>query len=122
MLNKFFNNCQQIRHAVCYCLFTFTLTSCAVAEEFSTASDSKIKQGQMTDTRVFIEGEWRYINLEGGFCGIIGTDNKKYLPLNPPQNCQDLNGKAVAIKAQIRRDVNTIQMWGTPIEILQIDR
>lgn len=63
-------------------------------------------------------GTVKYINLEGGFYGIITDNGKKIYPINLP-NEYKTDGLRVKFKARILRNVTT-QMWGTPVEIIEI--
>ena len=60
-----------------------------------------------------------YIDLEGGFYGIISSDGAEYLPLNLPVEYQE-NGISVVFEGVIREDMYTIQQWGTPLDITAI--
>jgi len=63
-------------------------------------------------------GTIKYIPLEGGFYGIETDKGEKYLPLNLPAEFKE-DGLKVWFKAKPRRGA-TIQMWGKPVEILEI--
>ena len=63
-------------------------------------------------------GTIKYIPLEGGFYGIETEKGEKYLPLNLPAEFKK-DGLKVWFKAKPRRGA-TIQMWGKPVEILEI--
>jgi len=64
-------------------------------------------------------GTVTYIDLEGGFYGIVTDDGNKYLPLDLEENLK-VNGTRVAFDAEVREDTVTIQQWGTPVEITAI--
>jgi len=66
-------------------------------------------------------GTIKFIDLEGGFYGIIGDDGKYYDPINLSQDFQ-VDGLRVRFEAKIRDDIFGIHMWGTPIEILKIEK
>ena len=60
-------------------------------------------------------GTVEYIDLEGGFYGIIADDGTHYYPLNLPEEfAQD--GARVTFTAQ-QEDVATTAMWGIPVTI-----
>jgi heat shock protein HslJ len=60
-------------------------------------------------------GTVQYIELEGGFYGIIADDGTHYYPLNLPEEfAQD--GARVTFTAQ-QEDVATTAMWGIPVTI-----
>jgi len=62
-----------------------------------------------------------WLNLEGGFWGIIGDDGEHYDPinLNSEFRCEDLR---VHFEAKIRTDLVSFHMWGKIVEILQIQK
>ncbi len=66
------------------------------------------------------DGTVTYVDLEGGFYGIVADDGSQYLPANLPEEFA-VDGKRVRFTAEVRQDVVTIQMWGIPVEILTIE-
>ena len=62
-----------------------------------------------------------YIDLEGGFYGLITDDGGKYLPTNLPEEYQ-VDGIRVAFSADVAKDAIGFHMWGTPVEIRSIER
>lgn len=75
----------------------------------------------LTDNQPLMEivGTVRWVELEGGFFGIVADDNTRYEPLNLPEAYQQ-DGLRVRLSARIRNDYASIFMWGTIIEILDI--
>jgi hypothetical protein len=65
-------------------------------------------------------GTVQYINLEGGFYGIIDEDGNKYDPVNLPDEFKQ-DGLRVKFSAKILKDQMSIHMWGTLIEITEIE-
>ncbi|HDO19118.1 MAG TPA: PEGA domain-containing protein, partial [Thermoplasmatales archaeon] len=65
-------------------------------------------------------GTVKYVDLEGGFYGIISSSGKKYFPLNLPEEFYQ-DGLRVIFRAEILKDYSGIYMWGTPIEITKIE-
>ena len=65
-------------------------------------------------------GTVTYIDLEGGFYGIIGDNQENYDPINLPDEFQQ-EGLRVRFTAKYRDDLASIHMWGRIIEILQIE-
>ena len=63
-------------------------------------------------------GTIEYIPLEGGFYGIVTDEGEKYLPLNLPGEFKK-DGLRIWFKAKPKKIV-TSQIWGKPIEILEI--
>jgi hypothetical protein len=70
---------------------------------------------------ITVTGTITYIDLEGGFYGIIADSGERYFPLNLDQQYKVRDLK-VRIEGKIRRNVMTTTMWGTPFEILKIER
>ncbi|MDG6256237.1 MAG: hypothetical protein QCH35_01420 [Methanomicrobiaceae archaeon] len=66
------------------------------------------------------KGTVRIVPLEGGFFGIVSDDGHKYYPINLADEYK-VQGLRVRFVAQLRGDVVTIQQWGTPIEIIEIE-
>jgi len=64
-------------------------------------------------------GTIKYIPLAGGFYGIVTDDGGHFFPLNLREDLK-VDGVRVKFKARIKRDIVTIFMWGTPIEIIEI--
>jgi hypothetical protein len=65
-------------------------------------------------------GTVTYVDLEGGFYGIVASDGAHYLPLNLPADFRE-DGLSVTFEAEPEEDVATIQQWGTPVTILSIE-
>jgi hypothetical protein len=64
-------------------------------------------------------GRVQFLNLEGGFYGIITDSGKKLLPMNMTKEFAQ-NGAIVRVKGKVK-DVMTIQQWGTPFTINDIE-
>ena len=64
-------------------------------------------------------GRVKFLNLEGGFYGIITDSGRKLLPMNMAKEFAQ-NGAIVRVKGKVK-DVMTIQQWGTPFMITDIE-
>ncbi|NYT21650.1 MAG: META domain-containing protein, partial [Methanomicrobiales archaeon] len=65
------------------------------------------------------QGTVRFIDLEGGFYGIVTATGEQYLPMNlAPEFSVD--GFAVEFTARERLDLSTTEMWGVPVELISI--
>lgn len=62
----------------------------------------------------------RWISLEGGFYGLEAKDGRKFLPLNLPEEFRK-NGLKIRVRGKIQKGIVTAYMWGTPLEILEIE-
>ncbi len=69
---------------------------------------------------VAANGTITYVDLEGGFYGIVAEDGTRYLPLNLSEEYR-VDGMNVTFVASVQEDTVTIQQWGTPVEILSIE-
>jgi hypothetical protein len=70
--------------------------------------------------RISGNGTITYVDLEGGFYGITAGGGR-YLPVNLPDEFRQ-DGLQVRFVADILTDTVTIQQWGTPIELLEIEK
>lgn len=67
-----------------------------------------------------ILGFIKYVELEGGFFGIMTEDGAKYFPdYLGPEFKED--GLSVRVQALPQEQILGIQMWGSPIKILKIE-
>ena len=78
-------------------------------------------EGAEKGSVVIVTGAISYLDLEGGFYGIIADSGERYFPLNLDQQYQ-VNGLKVRVEGKIRKDIMTTTMWGAPLEILRIER
>lgn len=62
-----------------------------------------------------------YVDLEGGFYGLETTTSEKYLPLNLSRAFRK-DGMKVHFKARLVEDAITLHQWGTPVELVFIER
>lgn len=58
-----------------------------------------------------------FVDLEGGFFGILADDGSRYLPDALPEDCR-VNGTRVSFRGFVRSQASTIQMWGMPLRII----
>ena len=65
-------------------------------------------------------GEVQYIDLEGGFYGIITDDGEHYEPNNLASEFM-VDDLQISFKAKVMKDQVSFRMWGTIIEILEIE-
>ena len=69
-----------------------SLNFSALTKEYETLSDTE----KNTITQE-LTGTVKYINLEGGFYGIIGPNDEKYLPINKQKELLSLVGKEIIL-------------------------
>ena len=90
--------------------FLVMLLFCIVTLSGCLLKDKNIVEGNGTIT---------YINLEGGFYGIVADDGEHYVPINLPPEFE-VDGLRVRFKGKIRDDLVSIHMWGTLLELIYI--
>lgn len=75
------------------------------------------------ESDIVIEGTGtiRYVDLEGGFYGIVDEDGAQYDPINLDDAYKE-DGLRVHFLAETRDDVMSVRMWGTVVEIIAIER
>jgi hypothetical protein len=80
------------------------------------------KSGEIIERGDIIEGIGTiiFLDLEGGFYGII-TNGNHYVPIKLPQEFE-IDGLRVKFKAKIRKDLVSIHMWGILIELININK
>lgn len=77
--------------------------------------------GCVVQNRELTTGTITYVDLEGGFYGIVDEAGNRYLPLDlPPEFEKD--GLRVVFRAVPARDRMSIQMWGVPVQLESIER
>lgn len=65
-------------------------------------------------------GTIRFIELEGGFYGLVTDDGEQLNPLNLEGRFKE-DGLRVRFEGDLADDVMTIQMWGKPVRIRSIE-
>jgi len=78
--------------------------------------EAKIINKEMT---VWKKATVKYMQLEGGFYGLITENGQKLLPMGLPKAFQQ-DGAVVNVLGKVKKDVMTFQQWGTPFEITEI--
>ncbi len=87
--------------------------------------DMPQKEAVMSQLRV--TGVAKYFDLEGGFIGVISDDGRKFLVAGPKaveiskKVGRDMQGISISITGTVKNNVSTIQMWGTPFEVIEYD-
>jgi inhibitor of cysteine peptidase len=84
-----------------------------------------IDEGEQTVTGEYrrpwvLSGTITYLDLEGGFFGIIGDDGQKYDPVNLEAKYQK-DGLRVAFVPEPVKDAAGIHMWGTMVNLVQVE-
>lgn len=69
---------------------------------------------------IAFSGKVIWLDLEGGFWGIETAQGKQLLPMALPEAFKK-DGLQVRGQFLVLKDVMTIQMWGTPVELSHIE-
>lgn len=62
----------------------------------------------------------KYLAFEGGFYGLISKNGAKLLPMNLPVKYK-VAGTLLKVKGHAMNDMMTIQQWGQPFEVSDIE-
>lgn len=98
------------------CFFIVFLMSCQQKVEQSEKVVENVEEVQEIKWQ---QGTVKYFSFEGGFYGIVTSDNGKLLPLNLAQAYQEDN-LSISFQGNVLEGVMTIHQWGTPFEISRI--
>lgn len=125
MLSSFACSTVRPRALVVALGLTFALGGCASNDQPTrppeeSATDSTSPTSVTDDSPIAGTGTIRYVDLEGGFYGLVADDETKYDPTSLPDSLQ-VDGLAVRFRVR-EKDVMTTRMWGTPVEVLEIER
>ena len=66
-------------------------------------------------------GTIHYIELEGGFYGIVADTGEKYDPINLPTGFKE-DGLKVAFKVGVLKNNYSIHMWGIVVKVIEIKK
>ena len=66
-------------------------------------------------------GEIKYIDLEGGFYGIVSDDGEHYDPKNLPDDFKE-DGLLVSFKLVVLENQVSYHMWGEVVRIINIEK
>lgn len=95
-------------------LIAAALAACATGNNSAdeNASDPDVIEGT---------GTVQFIDLEGGFYGIVADDGSRYDPSDLPAEFQE-DGLRVEFRAERREGVVTMRMWGQVVRLIEIER
>jgi len=61
----------------------------------------------------------KLFKMEGGFYGLVTKEGEKFLPMNLAKEFQQ-NGAIIEFSGAVKKDVMTIQQWGTPFTLKDV--
>lgn len=65
-------------------------------------------------------GTVQYIDLEGGFYGLVSDDGARYDPSGLPEAFQE-DGLRVEFRVEPREGMLTTRMWGQVVRVIEIE-
>jgi len=71
-------------------------------------------------TNLTYKGTVHFLQMEGGFYGIITDKGEKLLPMNLDKQYL-IHGTIIHFSGSFVKDMMTIQQWGTPFKIKQVE-
>jgi hypothetical protein len=74
-----------------------------------------------TEENIVGTGEIQFVDLEGGFYGIVSNENESYDPINLPTEFKE-NGLQVNYTLKVLKDQVSVHMWGSVVEIIEIEK
>jgi hypothetical protein len=97
------------------------LTVLAIAAAFAFGCGCLTGEEPAQKNRLAAEGTVVFVPEEGGFFGIVADDGNRYRPANLEDRYK-IHGQRVRFSAEIRPESLTLSQWGTPVEIISIER
>jgi hypothetical protein len=73
------------------------------------------------NTLIGMEGKISFIDLEGGFYGIISDSGEEFLAINLQEELKKEVGQNILVKSATKSDEPNIYMWGTPINVISYE-
>lgn len=68
---------------------------------------------------ITITGQVTYVDLEGGFYGIVADDGRHFDPMNLPADMQ-VDGLAITATLEPQTEVLSFRMWGKIVNVIEI--
>ena len=100
------------------------LAGCSQANEIQLSGQEVSNTGQKQVTakqkQTWQQVTVKYLDFEGGFYGLVSKTGDKLLPMNLAKEYQ-LPGTVLKVKGQFIQDLMTIQQWGQPFKITDVE-
>jgi hypothetical protein len=78
--------------------------------------------GELLDPTITMTGNVTWVNLGGGFYGIMGNDGNLYIPSNLAKKFMKNEFQVDFRAAKINENLGRSRLWGIPVEILDIEK
>jgi len=109
------------------CLMFLFVSACASssAEQAVLSKKESVEMSKEVQPKIKTKGTWqqvtvKYLNFEGGFYGLVSEKGAKLLPMNLPTKYK-IEGTILRVKGQSINNMMTIQQWGTPFKVIDIE-
>lgn len=89
------------------------------AKEFVSANSAAKDEKERTEP--MISGTVRYLEIEGGFYGLVADDGRKYDPINLPAEYKK-DSLRVKFSVREKKGVVSFHMWGKIVEVIKIQK
>jgi len=86
-----------------------------IAEISPKGASAEVDKKQMSFTATV-----KYMNLEGGFFGLVSKEGKHWLPMNLKKEFHQ-DGAVINVSGSAVEGMMTIQQWGKPFSITHIE-
>ena len=101
----------------------FTILSGCSANETDTVTEQPVIKEQQSDevmvSKTKVTATVKYIDLEGGFYGLVTEDGQKLLPTNLSKEYLE-EGMVIQFQTKTIDELATIQQWGTMVELKNV--
>jgi len=104
------------RSIISVVLITGALMAC---QQKSGQSMNKLSSEPAGVKEVSFTATVKYMNIEGGFYGLLTKEGQRWLPMNLKNEFKK-NGAVVKVVGHELKDIMTIQQWGKPFSITDI--
>lgn len=96
-------------------------TSSETAADEPPAGTEQETDNTMNSDAIEATGTVVYVDLEGGFYGLMAEDGARYDPSGLPEAYQQ-DGLRVSFTVEPRENVLTSRMWGRVVRLVEIER
>ena len=100
----------------------WTLSGCSAPEPDMSEPEQPAEEQQPEDvilSKKVITATVTFIDLEGGFYGLMTEDGEKLLPSNLPKEFLK-DGTVIQFHATTLKDMQSIHQWGTLVEVKDV--
>jgi len=98
------------------------LAGCSASDQAPETAADSLDSAQQSDQTVTGTGTISFVDIEGGFFAIQSDDGAKYDPTGSLDEDFQKDGLRVRFSLQPKEGVMTTRMWGTPVDVEEIER